>query len=72
MDMVITPFRRRTLPDEALPTPPLPEEAGEILMPELPREIGRRDFSFHLFFLVFWLTLVATILLSWQMIVVQP
>lgn len=70
--MVITPFRRRQLPDEPLPNPPLPENSGEIQLPPLPRELGKGDFSFHLFFLIFWLTLVATILLSWQMIVVQP
>lgn len=31
----------------------------------------KNGFSFHVFFLVFWLTLIATVLLSWKMIVVQ-
>jgi len=30
----------------------------------------RRPFSFYLFWLVFWLTVIATILMSWQLLVV--
>ncbi len=70
--MVLTSFRPKRLAPEPSSDLPPPENAGEIQLPELPAELKRRDFSFHLFFLVFWLTLVATILLSWQMIVVQP
>ncbi|MCD8485053.1 hypothetical protein LRY65_03155 [Candidatus Woesebacteria bacterium] len=29
----------------------------------------KKDFSFYWFFLVFWLTVVATVLISWKMIV---
>ena len=29
---------------------------------------SKTDFSFYWFFLVFWLTVIATVLISWQMV----
>jgi hypothetical protein len=36
------------------------------------RPFASRDFSLYLFFFVFWLTVIATILVSWQMVVSLP
>lgn len=33
---------------------------------------SKRDFSFHLFWLIFWLTVISTVLLSWSMITTSP